>query len=252
MVKKIVRGLIRRMGFDLVRIEGKTQVLPPDFDKETIETIRAVRPYTMTSIERLFALIRAVEYVVRANIPGAIVECGVWLGGSMMAAAYTLRRFGKDNIDLYLFDTYEGMTRPTNLDINYAGEPASIEFERTKRTVDSSSWAYAPIEQVRHNLASTGYNMHRVKLIKGKVEDTIPDSAPSQISLLRLDTDWYESTRHELIHLFPRLSVGGVLILDDYGHWQGSRKATEEYLLQNNINLLLNRIDYTGRIAVKR
>ena len=156
------------------------------------------------------------------------------------------------NIDLYLLDTYEGMTRPTDVDIDYAGKPASIEYERTKRTIDSSAWCYASIEQVQHNLASTGYDMDRVKLIKGKVEDTIPDLAPSQISLLRLDTDWYESTRHELIHLFPRLSVGGVLILDDYGHWQGSRKATDEYFAQNDIILLLNRIDSAGRIAVKR
>ena len=87
--------------------------------------------------------------------------------------------------------------------------------------------------------------------IKGKVEETIPEIIPGKISLLRLDTDWYESTLHNLNHLFPLLSKGGILILDDYGHWQGARKAVDEYLEKNNVKILLNRIDYTGRIAVK-
>jgi O-methyltransferase len=79
----------------------------------------------------------------------------------------------------------------------------------------------------------------------------LPEFAPECISLLRLDTDWYESTRHELIHLFSRISKGGVIIIDDYGHWKGAREAVDEYIRENNIKILLNRIDYTGRIGVK-
>ena len=82
------------------------------------------------------------------------------------------------------------------------------------------------------------------------MEDTIPKKAPQMISLLRLDTDWYESTRHELIHLFPRIAPFGVIIIDDYGHWQGVREAVDEYIRENNIKILLNRVDYTGRIGV--
>jgi predicted O-methyltransferase YrrM len=107
------------------------------------------------------------------------------------------------------------------------------------------------MEDVAEALRTTGYDQRRVHLIKGKVEDTVPGAAPETIALLRLDTDWYESTRHELEHLFPRLSPGGVIIIDDYGHWQGARRATDEYLQQNRIRLLLNRIDYTARIGVK-
>lgn len=87
--------------------------------------------------------------------------------------------------------------------------------------------------------------------VKGKVEDTVPEKAPDRISLLRLDTDWYESTYHGLLHLYPRLSVGGVLIIDDYGHWAGAKKAVDQYLNENHLKLLLNRIDDTGRIGVK-
>lgn len=251
-VKTIVKALIRRTGFDLVRYAGMhpRESFPYDFDEETIEVIRAVRPYTMTSNECLCALIQAIRYVVRANIPGSIVECGVWKGGSMMAAAHTLKRLAKDDKDLYLFDTYEGMTKPSDYDADHEGQPAFIEFDRTKRTNNSSDWCYAPVEEVTRNLFSTGYNADRLRFIKGEVEDTIPRLAPNQISLLRLDTDWYESTRHELIHLMPRLAAGGVLIIDDYGYWQGNKKAVDEYLAQNNMVVLLNRIDSTARIAV--
>jgi hypothetical protein len=83
------------------------------------------------------------------------------------------------------------------------------------------------------------------------VEDTIPREAPAEIAILRLDTDWYESTKLELIHLYPKLSIGGILIVDDYGHWEGARRAADEYIRENKLVILFQRIDYTGRIAVK-
>ena len=156
-----------------------------------------------------------------------------------------------DNRHLYLFDTFEGMTKPTDKDIDYTGAAASILLKNSVKSDESSFWCYAPLESVEKNLQKTGYDNEKIHFIKGKVEETIPDKAPKTISLLRLDTDWYESTRHELIHLFPRLSTGGVIIIDDYGFWKGSRLATDEYIRQNNVNILLNRIDESGRIGVK-
>ena len=102
------------------------------------------------------------------------------------------------------------------------------------------------------NLILTNYPINNFQLIKGKVEDTLPGiMLPDSISLLRLDTDFYESTLHELKHLYPLLSKNGVLIIDDYGHWQGCKQAVDEYFDKENISLLLNRIDYTGRVAIK-
>jgi hypothetical protein len=112
-------------------------------------------------------------------------------------------------------------------------------------------WGIAPLESVRTNVESTDYPVECVRYIQGRVEDTIPLEAPDQIALLRLDTDWYESARHELVHLYPRLVPGGVLVIDDYGHWQGARKAVDEYLAEHGIRVLLCRMDYTGRIALK-
>ncbi|HET8669536.1 MAG TPA: TylF/MycF/NovP-related O-methyltransferase [Candidatus Saccharimonadales bacterium] len=219
-----------------------------DFSRETLSEIAAVEPFTMTSPERIVSLIGAVEYIERVSIPGDIVECGVWRGGSMMAVAHALLRLQKTR-HLYLFDTFEGMPPPTNADINLRGDKAS---ELLKKSDHSAwIWAEAQIDEVRRNMEQTGYPQDKVTYVKGEVEDTIPAQAPPQIALLRLDTDWYESTKHELIHLYPRLSSGGVLLIDDYGHWQGARRAVDEYIEENKLRLLLCRIDYTGRIAVK-
>ena len=247
-----IRGYIRRLGLDVVRYRGAGQdPLPPDFEGESAELIRAVRDYTMTSPERLYSLIQAVRYVSAASIPGDVVECGVWRGGSMMAVALTLIACKDVARELFLFDTFEGMAPPTKRDVAIDGQSARKLLDSHRKTESDSVWCYATLDQVRDAMSSTGYQAGKIHYVKGKVEDTIPLRAPPKIALLRLDTDWYESTRHELEHLFPRLAKGGVLIVDDYGHWKGAREAVDEYLAANGIKLLLNRIDYTGRIAVK-
>lgn len=251
-LRAAVRTLLRKAGYDVVRYRDIVRYLdPPDFDEEARAIIRSVQSYTMTSPERVFALIEAVRYIVQRGIPGSIVECGVWRGGSMMAAALTLKSLAAENVDLYLFDTYEGMTEPTTVDVSREGELASRVFQRLKRREDHSEWCRASLEEVQRNLWSTGYDKDKIKFIPGRVEDTLPEFAPAQIAVLRLDTDWYESTKHELVHLFPRLSSGGVLIIDDYGYWAGARRAVDEYFAQNGVRLLLHRIDDSARIAIK-
>jgi len=218
-------------------------MLYPDLDEETVTLLRRVLPYTMTSPARIVAVCSAVRYVEANNIPGAFVECGVWKGGSSMAAALTF----KTPRPLFLFDTFAGMTDPTADDRHTAsGQPASAML----RNADPRATirCYSPLEEVKRNMASTGYPAADISYIKGKVEDTLPAAAPQQIAVLRLDTDWYQSTRHELEHLYPRLSPGGVLIIDDYGFWAGARKAVDEYFRDS---LFLSRIDSTGRIAIK-
>lgn len=249
---RILQGVAHRFGYNLTPYwRGKPFPENPDFSEDDSEIIRFCRPFTMTSPERLYALMNAVRYVVTHNIPGQIVECGVWRGGSMMAVARTLLGLGCADRDLYLFDTYEGMTKPVRDDKDFAGNDAGAEFSATQTGPDSSDYCYAGLEDVRKNLSRTGYPTERLHFIKGKVENTIPEGSPEHIALLRLDTDWYESTKHELVHLFPRLAVGGVLIIDDYGHWQGCKKAVDEYFADANIPILLNRIDYTGRIGIR-
>jgi hypothetical protein len=212
-------------------------------------------PYTMTGVPRLAALVDAVRYCVRRDVPGDFAECGVWRGGSVLAMILTLQSLGISDRELHLYDTFEGMTRPTDHDVSDHEPPALETWSAAKG--DSRPWgeAFGPAvfdeASVRATLESTGYPSDRIHFVTGPVEETIPQRAPTRIALLRLDTDWYESTRHELLHLYPRLSPGGVLIIDDYGHWQGARRAVDEYFGETAEPLLLNRIDYTGRVAVK-
>ena len=152
---------------------------------------------------------------------------------------------------LWLYDTFEGMSAPTDTDIDFLGNDAQQLLNQQQPEDPQSVWCLSGLDDVRKNVGSTGYSDQQIEFVAGKVEETLPSRIPEQIALLRLDTDWYESTMHELIHLFPRLVVGGVIIIDDYGHWQGCRRAVDEYFANNNVQLLLNRIDYTARIGVK-
>ena len=222
---------------------------PPDFDEHDIAEHRAVKQYTMTSPERILALRNGVRHIVAAGIEGDIVECGVWRGGSMLAVARTLLDVGDTSRNLYLFDTFEGMSEPTEDDRMYSGQAAAELLEGHDR--EERVWAYAPLEGVRELLTHAGYPNGKLHFVKGKVEHTIPEAAPARIALLRLDTDWYESTRHVLVHLYPRLARHGVLIVDDYGHWEGARKAVDEYFADSAEPVFLHRVDYTARLVVK-
>ncbi|MCC5829638.1 MAG: class I SAM-dependent methyltransferase [Phycisphaeraceae bacterium] len=254
-IKRACRGVFHRLGYDIVERKpakpAEQRRYPPDFSDEEIETLKKVEPYSMTGIDRLCIMTRVARYIVDGDIPGDCVECGVWRGGSMMAVAYTLLAMGRGDRDLHLYDTYTGMVEPSEADVDHTGKQAKDKYQQLRRDDGGSEWCIASRGEVEHNLAATGYDMSRVHLIEGRVEDTIPQSAPERIAILRLDTDWYESTRHELEHLFPRLSPGGVLIVDDYGHWQGQRKAVDEYIQQNKLKLMLCRIDPYARMAIK-
>ena len=224
-------------------------IYPLDFSNEDVALCRSVRRFTMTSPERIIALRDAVRYVVNRGIEGDFVECGVWRGGSAMMMAKTLLDLG-DLRHLFLYDTFEGMSTPTENDVTFEGRSAAEILQSTRKNDSADNcWCIAGVEDVQNNILSTGYPQDQLHLIKGKVEDTIPAVCPERIALLRLDTDWYESTKHELQHLYPRLSPSGVLILDDYGFWKGARKAVDEYFAGSNI--FLHRIDNTGRLIIK-
>ena len=202
----------------------------------------------MTTPAKLDGLILATRYIVTQEIPGDFVECGVWRGGSMQAAALTLLACGDRSRHLHLFDTFEGMPPPTEKDVRHDGAPAAELLASRDRT--KQVWAVAGLEDVQEGMRELDYPQSQVHFHPGLVEETIPQQAPETVALLRLDTDWYESTAHELQHLYDRLSPGGVLIIDDYGHWDGSRVATEEWLEESGEPVLLLPLG-TGRIAVK-
>ena len=230
-----VRSRLRRR-----RLERRLK----NFDEDARMAMLRAKPHTMLSPNKLFALIEAVRYVHRYGVSGAIVECGVWRGGAMLAAAITLTQLGGADRDFYLYDTFSGMTEPTEKDSLIAGGTDPREqFRLTQTGPDSSDWCRAGLEEVKENLTSTGYDGRRFFTIQGKVEDSIPATLPTEIAVLHLDTDWYESTKHELVHLFPRLVPKGVLIVDDYHFWSGVREAVDEYLAESNISIFLMSVE---------
>jgi len=242
MLKETARAVFEKLGYTMSRS------IPVDVDMERdfLRLYRQCRPYTMTSMERMYGLYKALRYVAAFPVPGDVVECGVWRGGSAMLCAMVLKELAQTHRKLYLYDTFEGMPEPGDKDVRFTGESARVRWERL-----SGNWDRASLDEVTENMASTGYPTENVVLVRGKVEETIPKVAPGSISLLRLDTDWFESTYHELVHLFPRVSPHGVLIVDDYGHWLGAREAVDKYWAECGIKLLLHRIDFSGRLAVK-
>jgi O-methyltransferase len=240
---RLLERLLRARGYE---VTGGA-LMPADYDAATVALFEAVKPYTLTSHERVNALRQAVSYVVRADIPGAIVECGVWRGGSMLAVARTLLELGRTDRDLFLFDTFESMPPPGEHDVDVWGTHASTFYDEA---LAHPGYAYLPEEEIFRLLATTGYPVERLHFVKGMVEATLPDAAPERIALCRLDTDWYESTAHEMTHLYPRIVPGGVLLVDDYGHFMGAKRAVDEYFEREGLAVLLNRIDFTGRLVI--
>ena len=254
MLKEIIRKIFNKLGYNISAIIKDTGVIsfPADFEDLHKNVIAEVKDFTMTSPERLFGLIEGVKYIAKKGITGDVVECGVWKGGSMMAIAETLKYVNDTKRTLYLYDTFSGMPAPTEEDRDFDNVDAGKRLHDEKDNKENSIiWAYSALPEVDAAMKQTGYNENLINYIEGKVEDTIPKTISDKIALLRLDTDWYESTKHELEHLFPRLSKNGILIIDDYGFWKGSRKAVDEYFAKLKLPILLNRMDDTGRICIK-
>ncbi len=198
-------------------------------DQNMVEIIREVKGFTMIDENRIKKNIEAIDYVIGQNIPGAVVECGVWRGGSMLSMIRRLQYHGISDRDVYLFDTFEGMTAPTEFDIFKNGNSAIETFRSRKKENGVVDWCNASIDEVKANIFSSGYPQKKMTFIQGDVLNTIPNNSDFDIAILRLDTDWYESTLCELKHFYSRVSIGGLVIIDDYGSWLGARKAVDEF-----------------------
>jgi hypothetical protein len=246
------QGAFRRMGLQVARVSSLEERYPIEATDQDKTVIRALRPYTMTSSERLWSLLNAVRYVTTEQVPGDFVECGVWRGGSVMAMAGELRRLGVSDRRIWLYDTFQGMTAPTAEDVEaVTGRTASAMLADTPVNDGNNVWCVAGRPDVEDNVRQAGYPFEQFTFVEGDVARTLHESAPERISLLRLDTDWYESTKAGLEVLYPRLSVGGVCILDDYGHWQGARQAVDDYFAGLVRRPYMHPIDFSGRVFLK-
>lgn len=247
MLKDLIKRLLDRLGYAVLTKQAYTELRG---GARFVSLYEECKPFTMVPPGRSLGLYKALEYLASAKIEGDIVECGVWRGGQSMMAARVFKDAGDTDRTLWLYDTFAGMSEPTELDMQAKGGiPADAEWKEAQRDTHND-WCYAPLEDVQRNMRSTGYPEERIRYVQGKVEDTIPATLPSKIALLRLDTDWYESTKHELTHLFPLLVEGGVLVIDDYQFWAGAKKAVDEYLSEQNVRIALLDVN-GGKFGVK-
>jgi len=208
-----------------------------DFADFNNEVVNYVKKYTMTEPNGIISLLEAVRYIEENKIKGTYVECGVWKGGSIMAIIKQLQNLNITNRNIILYDSFEGSENHSKFDIS------TVEKFSGKKYMDNWNEAVTASEkEVRTNIAYMGYDKSLIQFIVGQVENTIPENNIKEIALLRLDTDFYESTKIELEYLFPKLSKGGIVIIDDYSLWQGSKKATDEYFKTNNIQIYLQSV----------
>ena len=207
-----------------------------------------IRSWTMVSHQHLQFAWKAVEQVNARGIEGDVVECGVWKGGNSMMMVFANMRHNT-NRHFWLFDTFEGLPPPTDekngarakniyTQIDQGIKSGAVLSREKTRSIESGKWNFGPKDIVKNNLRYTGYPKDKVHFVQGKVEETlsVPSNVPEKIAVLRLDTDWYESTKAELDIMYDRLQSGGVLILDDFCSWQGSKTATVEFF-KNKLNL---------------
>lgn len=260
-VKVGLNSGLRVLGYQMTKFEAappeatsQSVAAPSDFSAEESALWERVSPHTMVSPERIATLSQAIEYIIKKNIPGDMVECGCWKGGSSLAMLLTLLRLGVTDRDVYVYDAFEeGWPKALEVDVAADGRSAHQMYLDAMAEGLTLEDIHASHKKVKDLLLSAGYPVERIHITQGFVEATIPATIPKSIALLRLDTDWYESTKHELEHLYPRLSKRGVLIMDDYGCWQGAQKATDEYVEENGLCMFLQRVDSGGcRMGIKQ
>lgn len=248
---RVIRPTLEAFGYRLTELRFDRP--PAELGVEVIELINEVHSKILThsSKQRLYATALAIEYVKRKGLSGAFVECGIWKGGNALVAKKAADAIG-DSREFFLYDTYTGHLPPGERDVSLENGTHAVEKYQT--IVESSgSWGAVSVEEVKENFHSHGVSLKNVNFIAGDMMATLldPSLIPGRVSVLRLDTDWYEPTKLQLETFWPILEKGGVLLLDDYGHWAGSKAAVDEYFAENGIDVFLTFTDWSGRAAVK-
>ncbi len=248
---KLIRSIVRAFNIDIVKYRsGYLQ----DFEPHHKRIWEKTSSYSLLNKGKLFTIINAVDYLEKSAIKGDFVQTGVYQGGSVMMVLFRLKELKSVSRSFFLYDTYEGMPEPTKYDVSFFGQKAIKKYNKVKLGKSSvgSNWVNASLEEVKKNIKLANYPLNKLHFIKGKIEDTIPKTIPKKIAFLHLDTDFYESTKHSLQYLYDLVVPGGIVIFDDYFHWQGCKKAIDEFIEKRKEPIFLNRIDYSSRLIVKR
>jgi len=258
-MKQILRSLFSSLGYQVTRLEP-TQMGPQGYDleEEARQSINVVREHTMVPYQRLVTLYQQAVFCERNDIEGSFVECGTWRGGAVGLMALANLRYGAARRHIHLFDSFEGIPEPDEL---VDGEEA-LKFAHAV-----GGGVNGKLIPLRNQYASVGtleanrqflerqlkYDPRYLHYHKGWFQDTVPKDAPEcgEIAILRLDGDWYASTHICLETLYDQVVSGGFIIHDDYGYYDGCRKAVDEFVERRNLNIYFHHIDPAGRYWIK-
>lgn len=227
--------LLDQLGAEMGRPQAADSLQDPDFS----QLLEVIRPYTMLSVERLHSLFSQARRICLENIPGNFVECGVAAGGSSALLAYVIRRYSRTPRLLWCFDSFSGMP-PAGEHDKHDGVPADL-------TGWGEGTCSAPRESLEAICAKLGVS-EIIRPVEGFFESTLPARKDwvGTIALLHMDGDWYSSTASILENLYDRVVDRGIIQIDDYGHWEGCRKACDDFFTKRGLSPQLSRIDSTG------
>ncbi len=212
--------------------------------------IDLVSKYSMTPQIRIYNLIQSLRHIEHNGIEGDYVECGVWKGGNLILFKKFLEESKKISRKIYAYDTFEGMTNPDDNDFDISTTEKAEKLLMQDKEKKTNVWGICSLNNVKDNILKTIGNLDNIEFVEGPVEKTLNEkNIPKRISLLRLDTDWYSSTKKELDALYEKVSKGGVIIIDDYGHWGGSKKAVDEFFKDKYV--WMHYVDYACRLIIK-
>lgn len=250
--KNYIKLTFNFFGFEVKAIKSK---IPVEFSNIETKIFNYViqNKLTMVSEEKLIATILSCKYVLDNNIKGDFVECGVAAGGNSIAAAMMFKEY-KSKKKVYLFDTFEGMTIPSEHDFKISDNSLPIKKYNDSIRDGFNQWCYVPLEEVKNNFKKAGVLEKNILFVKGDVTKTLLNKKqlPTSVSVLRLDTDWYESTNSELNYLYPLLSNYGLILIDDYGHWGGQKKAVDKFFTYSEYRRpFFTYSDKAGRLGMK-
>jgi len=215
---------------------------------------KILRKENYGNLVSLFTTFECINYIVKKNLLGDIIESGVANGRQVCLILETLKYYNKKNFNVYLYDTFQGMVEPGKYDYKTWEKDNSESIKKYNKSLNEnkvSSWQNYSLEEVKKNISLTEYPENKINYVIGDVTLTIPKNKHETISFLRLDTDFYESTKVELDYLFSKVIKGGVIILDDYGAFTGVKKATDEFFDSHNLSPLLIRTSFKERVFIK-
>ncbi|WP_440613970.1 TylF/MycF/NovP-related O-methyltransferase [Candidatus Pelagibacter sp. HIMB1748] len=246
-LKSLISKALGKMGYSVINHNQKIVEL----SKKDDELINLVKNYSMTPKIRIYNLLQALRHIKIKKIEGDYVECGVWKGGNILLFKKFLENEDSSLRNIYAFDTFQGMTDPDENDIEISSKDTATKLLQKDKNKKTNVWGICSLDQVKKNISKHTKDLRNIYFVKGAVEKTLNENKniPEKISLLRLDTDWYQSTKKELEVLYKKVSIGGIIIIDDYGHWGGSKKAVDEFFSDKFV--WMHYVDYACRLIIK-